>query len=130
MPGQAHARRGWVIFGGGEAVTPVAELDPAIAENVRTELNIAQPAIGYYYGFFSLFFLDLFTFEGRYVLMDKADERFLKLEDAEISRLAGKPIDQLGKPFFYRFPLGMSMIVLLVLGFCGRMYIAYREQVG
>jgi hypothetical protein len=125
--GTAHARR-WVIFGGGETVSAVAEIEPALAAEVQQTLQLAEPAIGYSYGFFSLFFLDLFTFEGGYVLMDRASGGFIRLDEAEVARLAGKPIDQLGKPLLYRFPLGSTLLGLLALFFALRMYLAYRAD--
>ncbi|MCU0671470.1 MAG: hypothetical protein MUE69_01630 [Myxococcota bacterium] len=111
----ANARRGFVLYGSGDTISHRADLDEALREQVAGELGLVDAAIGYRYEYFSLFFLDLLTFEGEYVLFEEETDRYVPLDDEALESL-GTSADQLGKPFFYYVPTAWPLI-LLVGGF-------------
>jgi hypothetical protein len=111
----ANARRGFVLWGSGDTISHRADLDEALREQVAEELGLVDAAIGYRYEYFSIFFLDLLTFEGEYVLFEEDTDRYVPLDDEALESL-GTSADQLGKPFFYYVPTAWPLI-LLVGGF-------------
>lgn len=111
----ANARRGFVLYGSGDTISHRADLDEALREQVAEELGLVDAAIGYRYEYFSLFFLDLLTFEGEYVLFEEDSDRYVPLDDEALESL-GTSAEQLGKPFFYYVPTAWPLI-LLVGGF-------------
>lgn len=118
LPSIAHARRGVLIWGGGETVSHVADADFSGDPELAAALAFDEPAIGYKYEYFSLFFLDLWTGGGELVLYDQSDDRYAPLSDEVLLELTGRTPDSFGKPLLYRVPLGWVVIgvALIALG--------------
>lgn len=60
-PARVLARGGFVIFGGGDTISHYADADLSGDPELAAEVAFDDPAIGYEYEYFSLFFLDLWT---------------------------------------------------------------------
>src|SRR5262249_18267668 len=74
------------------------------------------PAVGFAYRRFHIFFCDLWTWDGRYVLYE--NKRYWVLQPEGVQMVFGKPEGKVGKPFLYRFPLGL-LILAGVAAFSG-----------
>ncbi|MEM7152653.1 MAG: hypothetical protein AAF799_07415 [Myxococcota bacterium] len=112
----AQARkRGLVLITSGDSITHVADLDPEVAKALEEEIGPGV-AVGYKYEQFGLFFVELWSWDGEFVLY--RDDEFWTGEPAKIAEAAGvSSIDELKKPFTYTVPPGLIVIGVLVVGF-------------
>lgn len=117
-------RGGAVIWGAGETISHRADLADGLKAELSEESGLANPAIGFKYEYFSIFFLDLWTGEGEYVLYE--GDRYFPLTEAHLTSI-GTSSDELGKPFLFYVPLGLVAVVLLLGGFGWRTWLAWRE---
>lgn len=108
-----QARRGFVLIGTGDTIARRADLSDDLVVEAQEEFGYAEPVIGYRYEYFSVFFLDLATFEGEYVIFEEDGDSYVPLTEEDLVSL-GTSADELGKPFFYHVPYGWP--ILLVLG--------------
>lgn len=113
----AHAGRGFVLFTRGEDISKVADIPPQLLEPVRQSTGTANPAIGYKYGMFGVFFLNIWTWGGEYVVFDGDSYGDLGAEGA--AQMLGVSVADLPKPFTYSFPPGLFIILVLGLGVLG-----------
>lgn len=113
----AHARRGFIVMGAGETISHYADADLSGDPELAAELAFDEPAIGYKYEYFSVFFLDLWTGEGELVLYDQSGDRYVPLNDRVLHELTGRTADSFGKPLLYRIPLGWAVIGVLLIAF-------------
>ncbi len=112
----AHAK-GFVLFTRGEDISKVADIPQQLLEQVKQNTGTASPAIGYKYGMFGVFFLNIWTWGGEYVIFDGDSYGDLGAEGA--AQMLGVSAADLPKPFTFHFPPGLLVIVVLVLGFLG-----------
>ncbi len=114
-PTEVSARKGiFLIFGSGESITDVQEVAPA----ARQHLPAGTPKdyrIGFFYKRFHIFFLSLWTYEGKYVVY--SGDRYIPITAQELKNLTGKSEDEHGKPFFYTIPVVIFLIILAAIGF-------------
>lgn len=92
-----------VIYGTGDTVARVADLPPdhpALREFSPTA------AVGYKYWRFHIYWCDLWTSGGEFVVY--GDNRYIPLgnDPAEVEQATGVPRARLGRPLLYTFPLG------------------------
>lgn len=127
LPGLAHARRGVIIWGAGETVSHLADADLSSDPELAAELQFDEPAIGYKYEYFSLFFLDLWTGGGQLVLYDQSSDRHVPLRDDVLLELTGRTPDSFGKPLLYRIPLGWVVIGVVLIAFAFTTWRRMRE---
>jgi hypothetical protein len=107
-PAEASAA-GIVLVTWGETISHVGKATPQ-AEQTQ---GIRQ--VGFKYGYFGVFWIDLWTHGGTYCVYE--GKRYDPVSPAEAARLLGKSEDQLSTPFLYRFPLGLLIFgPLIVLG--------------
>ncbi|MCA9709670.1 MAG: hypothetical protein KDK70_27780, partial [Myxococcales bacterium] len=105
---EAHARRGIMLITSGDSITHVAELEAEAAKIVEEEVG-SGVAVGYKYEQFGVFFLELWTWDGQYVLYRGDD--YWDLPESEVAKLAGvSSVDELSKPLLYTFPLGLIIL--------------------
>lgn len=116
-----------IIFGGGTTVSHVADADMSGDQELQAELGFEDPAIGYEYEYFSIFFLDVWTGEGQPVLYDQSSDRYLPLDDELMQALTGRTADSVSAPFLYHVPLGWIVFGSLLLGAIGGWWLRYRE---
>lgn len=113
--GEAHARRGIMLITSGDSITEVAPLDPEAAKAVEAETG-AGAAIGYKYEQFGVFWLEIWSWDGKYVLFNGDD--YWDIPDEQLAAMAGVgSLDELSKPLTYTIPPGLAIIVVAVLGF-------------
>jgi len=112
---QAHAAKGFMLITSGDEIQKVADLKPEFKEMADAELGPGIQ-VGYMYQHFGLFFLEVWTWEGKYVLF--REDEYWDPPEAEIAEMAGvASIDELGKPWQYKFPPGLGILVVLIAGF-------------
>ena len=97
----------------GDSISQLAPL-PTDKKEILEKATRAGVEIGYKYSYFGLFFLDLWTWGGEYCLFH--EKSFWSLKPEQAAELLGVPADKLPKPFFYRFPSLLSLLVLGILG--------------
>lgn len=107
--------RGWaVVWGSGEALVDVGELPSDVAAEVNLELE-ADVTVAFLYEYAHLFFLDVWSWDGKYVLRD--GHSYWELDDTQWRELlAGGSVEQFDKPFLYQFPLFPTLVALVFAG--------------
>ncbi|MHC4404958.1 MAG: hypothetical protein ACYTG0_35370 [Planctomycetota bacterium] len=102
-----------VIYGTDEKMAHVRDLPSDVEEDVRREMG-HDVAIGFLYERFHVFWLDFWTWGGRHVLY--AGDEYWELEPIDWQGLLGEEgSENLSKPILYRFPLGLTIVVGLVI---------------
>lgn len=131
--GEAQAKRGIMIITTG---TTHSELGPVKKDYVsqlgpdeRREIESAHyDTVGYQYSHFGIFWLDIWNWGGEYIVYNKVSENGGIVTPAQAALLMGIEERKLGKPFNYRMPYGLLLVVGLVsLKFVPRM-IAKKRQ--
>lgn len=94
----------------------ISQLGPLPVDKKEILEKVTRPGaeVGYKYSYFGLFFLDLWTWGGEYCLFH--EKSFWSLKPEQAAELLGVPVEKLPKPFFYRFPSLLSVLVLGILG--------------
>jgi hypothetical protein len=106
--GEASAR-GFVIVTWGDTISHVGDA-PA-----QTKQSHGSSQVGYKYGYFGVFWIDLWTHSGTYCVYD--GRMYTPIASAEAARLLGKSESELSTPFLYRWPLGWMIFgPLIVIG--------------
>jgi len=112
---EAQARRGIVVVTSGDSITHVADLDPAVADEIEAEAG-SGIAVGFKYEQFGLFWLEVWCWDGEYVLF--RGEEYWDLPPDELMAAAGvTSFDELPKPWSYTFPPGLIAVGVLGIGF-------------
>lgn len=109
----AQPRRG-IAYGWGEEIVHVRDLPPDVRADLRQQMN-HDLAVGFCYRHWYLFGdrFDFWTWDGKYVLFQ--GDRFFELTDEEFVQLLGmEEFGALGKPFAYRFPVGLLTVLGIV----------------
>jgi hypothetical protein len=113
------AAKGFFLITHGDDIDHVHDIIPEARAEIASEFG-GEPAIGYKYSSFGLFYLDIWTWGGEYVVY--AGDSYIDVEsagltDEDLAELAGvSSIDDLGKPWSYTFPPGLILIVLGIIG--------------
>lgn len=112
---QAQAGRGIMLITSGDSITHVADLDPEAAKTLDAELGPGV-AVGYKYEQFGLFFVEVWSWNGEFVLF--RDDEYWDVDDEVLAAAAGvSSVSELSKPLTYTVPPGLVVIALLVVGF-------------
>jgi hypothetical protein len=112
--GTAHAGKGFMLITSGDEIRKVGDLVGEFKAEADAELGPGVE-VGYMYEQFGLFFLEVWTWDGKYVLF-RDDEYWEPTED-ELKEIAGvSALEDLGKPWQYSFPPGLLVVVALVIG--------------
>ena len=69
--------------------------------------------MGYKYGYFGVFWIDLWTWGGEYCVYE--GNRYRPIQPAEAALLVGKQQRELSTPPGYRFPLGWLILGPLIV---------------
>jgi hypothetical protein len=111
----AHAGKGFLLITTGDEIRKVADLKPEFKEMADQELGPGIE-VGYKYQHFGLFFLEVWAWDGKYVLF--RDDEYWDPPEAEVAEMAGvSSVNDLGKPWQYTFKPGLLIIVVLIGGF-------------
>ena len=115
---EAQAKGIPIFFGWGETISHVRDLPSEVKQEARQELG-RDVAVGFKYNRFHIFWLDIWTWGGSHVLYS-GDDFWEPTPTGWKELLGGEGSASLGKPFLYRFPLGLtllgSVVVVAVLG--------------
>jgi hypothetical protein len=112
FPGKAEAKRIPIFFGWGDNISHMRDLPSEVKQEVRRELG-HDVAVGFKYNRFHIFWLDIWTWGGSHVLY--SGDRYWELPPADWKEIVGgEGSEGLGKPFLYRFPLGLTLLVCVV----------------
>ena len=111
LPARAEAKVPFLITYGDS----ISQLAPLPSDKKGTLEKLTKPGaeVGYKYSYFGLFFLDLWTWGGEYCLFE--GKSFWSLKPEQAADLLSVPVEKLPKPFFYRFPSLLSLLVLGIL---------------
>ena len=112
-PASAEAK-GLILITYGDDISKVAEIPPAQLEGVKQATGATNPLIGYKYNQFGIFFLNIWTWGGEYVIYENDTYWDLGAEGA--AQLLGIQMEQLKKPLGYRIPPGLILVLILVIG--------------
>jgi hypothetical protein len=117
LPGRAsrqaeasHPAKAVVLITHGDTINHVGDVP---AQNLK---QLPATKVGFKYSYWGIFWLDLWTWGGEYCLY--SGQQYWKLQPAEAAQLLNKSASDLGKPFLYRFPLGLLLIVPFILLCC------------
>lgn len=121
-------RGGLVVVGAGETLDHLASFDDETSERLRAEVGFAEPAVGLKYEYFSLFFLNVWTWEGDVVIYEEGEDSYIEVTPAELREYTGRSSDDFARPFFYRFPLGQLALLGGLLAFVVTMVRRMREH--
>jgi hypothetical protein len=109
----SRAEAGIVLITRGDSVKHLGDVVPERRAEVRAATGKDDVKVGYVYRYFGVFWVDFWTWDGKYALYK--DRTFWKLEPEEAAALMGTTVDKLGKPFFYRVPPGLIVLALVGL---------------
>jgi len=106
-----------IIYGHGEKMAYVGDLPKPLWQSNIGPLDPKlgmNPSVGYLYKRFHIFWCDLWTWGGRHVLY--SGDNCWEPAPADWEELLGKgEREKLGKPFLYRFPLGLIVLGALAI---------------
>ncbi len=120
----SEARAGVVLITRGETIchlgdacppAPPPAVPPAPPDRRDREANTPAPnrGVGYKYGYWGIFWIDLWTWGGEYCVYE--GDRYRPISRGEAARLMGKPETELGTPLLYRVPLGWFIFAPLIV---------------
>ncbi len=111
LPSEAEARRGIAIINYGDTVKTIGP----VAEPGQLPPEASGAQVGYVHNRFGLFWLDVWTWDGRYCLFQ--NDSYWEIEPEQAAAALGVSVDQLTKPMLYRVPPGLvAVLVLVVVG--------------
>ncbi|MCP3980093.1 MAG: hypothetical protein GY716_12375 [bacterium] len=112
----ADARRGIALITHGQAIAEIGPVVESQRQYVR-EATGADAAVGYIYESFGVFWLDLWTWDGRYCLTD--GDTYWELDETQAASLLGSGAAGPRPPLRYSWPPGLVVALALALGFGG-----------
>lgn len=117
---------GLILITTGNTIKHVAEVADQMKPVVR---SVTGTSTNYHVGFlherFGVYWIDLWTWGGEYVLYDDSEEDLWSLDTEETAAVMGTTPDKLSKPIFYTFPPG-----LLALGAIGAVSLVVKTRGG
>jgi hypothetical protein len=112
----AHAAKGFIVYGFGDHIA-----DGGTIPQTFLEKHPEYPSgfrIGWKYGYFDVFWCNVWTWSGQHVLYREAGDswEYFDLSDEDVAGLRASGADlQLGVPFEYTVPPGL-LVLLVVIG--------------
>lgn len=107
VTGIAEAGRGFIVWSSGEHIKDCGALPETVRDRlVELDAAVARSRIGYLYGFFDIFWLDIWTWSGRHVLYDGDSYYELEGDVLEVFTEAGGN-EHLHVPLGYWVPPGL-----------------------
>jgi hypothetical protein len=107
LTGVAEAGKGFILWGHGEHIKDCGALPGTVRDRLAgLDPDVARSRIGYLYGFFDIFWLDIWTWIGRHVLYVGDSYYDLEGELLEVFAEAGGK-EHLHVPLGYRVPPGL-----------------------
>ncbi|MCA9442906.1 MAG: hypothetical protein KC964_19035 [Candidatus Omnitrophica bacterium] len=117
-----------IFFGSGEKVIHLADLPKDVKREFRMETG-HEGSLGFLYERFHIFYLDIWTWNGRYVLYE--DELYYEISSEFREALLTSGVKGFRKPILYTFPIGGILLVLIVVAAIGfpRLFPSPESQV-
>lgn len=103
--------RGFKLITYGETVT---ELGPVSREHLPPGFPPGTLKVGFRYDYFGFFWLDLWNWDGEYVVYNPADKTGGVVSKADAGALMGVDEGAVGKPLNYRMPYLLTFLLGLV----------------
>ncbi|MEI8019975.1 MAG: hypothetical protein WCH39_17360 [Schlesneria sp.] len=101
-----------IIYGHGEKVERIGDLPDGAREAMRKELG-QEVSVGFLYRHAHVYHIDFWTWDGKHVLFN--GDRYWKMDDGEwLMLLSDIPSKKFGKPYAYRFPLGLTILFVII----------------
>jgi hypothetical protein len=129
MTADDHARGGIpipIVFGHDEEMTEMGDLPPEKSRAVAEELG-TQVTVAFLYERVQLYYLDLWTWNGRHVL--HSGDRYWEPDSTGWQNMiGGEPSAKYGKPILYRIPLLSALLVVVVIGYVMRKQFFKTDQ--
>lgn len=118
--GQAQAKRVPKLYTFGPANSEVGPVKAgtlaAQPAEVRTPFEaLGVDTVGFHYQHFGLFWLDIWSWSGRYTVYNKMHDVPYPVTNAQAAALLGIKESELKKPLSYHIPWGLVIIVALAL---------------
>src|SRR5262249_20756020 len=112
------ASAGIILITRGEIIKHVADIPSPAKEALAVELGKdvkrgIQPAVGFAYKYWGIFWLDFWTWDGRFGVYDDGD--FWQFQPGVVAGFLNVEESSLTPPFFYRFPPGLVIIAGFIL---------------
>ena len=118
--------KGLILITHGDDISHIADIPPQIIDSVKQSTGATNPAIGYKYGEFGIFFLNIWTWGGEYVVYENDTYWDLGAEGA--AQMLGVGVGDLPKPMTYTFPPGLVIIILLIVGFLVYTFVFAKKE--
>jgi len=115
-PSRAEARRkGFVFITHGKSIKHIGDVPEELKAEIRSTFETSEePAVGFIYSQFGIFWLDIWTWGGEYCIY--AGDEYGPIDEKDAAKLTGGDV---GKPIFYRIPPGLSILVAIALLWVG-----------
>ena len=118
--GEAHAKRVPKLYTFGPAHSEIGpirmEALNAMPGAQRRQLEAMRvDTVGFHYKHFGLFWLDIWSWSGKFTVYNKLNEVPLEATPAQAAALLGIKESELKKPLSYHLPWGLVIIVGLIL---------------
>ncbi|BBM84362.1 hypothetical protein [Candidatus Uabimicrobium amorphum] len=94
----------------GDDIVKVAEL-PA---EMKKQASVADMCIGYKYGQFGVFYLQIWTWSGEFCLYSESQNTYWTLDEKQIKTLNESVPGGLKAPFSYTVPPGLIVIIIVI----------------
>lgn len=119
FPSSAEARRRGIFFiNTGDTVKEVGKVKAEFGPEIKQAVGASEvPTVGYLHNRFGLFWLDVWTWDGKYCLYTDADNTYWEIEKAQAAELMGVAESDVSKPLFYTVPPGLVILCMLVVVF-------------
>jgi hypothetical protein len=111
LPTRADARRGgFFLITHGDCVKRLGSVKAEMRDKVREFTKTQEvPDVGYLYSGAGVFWLDVWTWDGKYCLF--SGKTCWELEPEQAAELMGVAPNQLSKPFVYSVPPGLGILL-------------------
>ena len=131
---QAKRRGGFKLYTFGPANSEIGPIKPGTIENLDEQARLNCEAlradmVGFNYQHFGLFWLDIWSWSGKFTVYNKLQDAPLVVTDAQAAALLGISQKELSKPLSYHIPWGLVIIVgLISLKVVPRLIMARRRK--
>lgn len=117
--------KGFFLITYGEKIVDVGVVAEEHREAMREEFG-ADPSVGFIHNGFGLFWLNIWTWDGRYCAYQ--GDQYMELEPQQAAMLLGVPLNQLRKPIFYRFPPGLLILIVIVAIYATHKFVTASKE--
>lgn len=116
----ADAAAKFFLITHGDTITNVG------AGSTKADPMMRSCQVGYKYGYFGLFWIDLWTYDGTFCIYE--GKQYNPISQADAAKLLGKSENDLSPPFLYQVPLGWLVFGPIIV--CWAFYAALKKKKG